>query len=755
VTTSLNPSDKSASITLSNNNLTWQSTGAAVTYFDARSVDTVSGKVYFEWVVNNRTPGQEALAVGIATTSASLTSFPGNTTDSWGYYSEAGTVWFNNAVVTTIGLGNYVGAVICTAWDDDNKLIWIKVDGGNWNNSSTANPATGTGGISVSGLLGSAGARKVIVTSANPNRADQGTLRFTAGTWTYEPPVGFYEINSPAPRIRAIQASVEGRAAAVTSTTSVFNTNPTSGNLLVAWVALYNGSAAVTGTVTDNKSNTWTRRAQQTTGLATVELWTAPVTSTGASFTITATASAGSSQINVVAVEFSGLSGYDTNATATSGASSTSLTLTSGTASADYSLSAIIAASDSGSTNSGYIVPPAYTSVSVQQSSASVVGYIGSFDDSVSGRWPIIATQQYNAQTNMSAAMIVLSVSTPATGADLSQAWQPNAFLWFPQVGGGTVINVSLSETATAAETITVTMTMPVTLAETASALETISGALIMSVNMPETVTANETVTAAVTMPVTVSETASALETITNIMTLVATMSETATAAETITNNMVLVGTVTESGSASDTANGNLIIPVSVSESGSAVDTITGGLLLLASVAETLSASDSPACALSIFGVCSESGTASDTSTANMVMPVSVSETLAAAETILANIVMNMTISEAGNAVDLSALQGATYNVDVAEVASAADLQSAALSIAVNIAESASALDTQTNTATLVAFVAESGNANDTSDASGGGGTTIYSVGGKYVTGRFLTITVYYPQIGVTKQTDD
>lgn len=745
--------------------------------------------------------------------------------------------------------------------------------------------------------------------------------------------------------IAVVQTSTEGRSAGVSSVNATFSSNPVVGNKIIAWVAMWNSGSAPTGTVTDSAGNAWTRRVQQSRGNATVEIWEALVTVTGGSFAVTCTASLGSSEINCIAVEYSGLGNYSTNATGGSVSNTINTTLTTGSIGKPYSLVATIISADSGSTDAGWLIPKGMTQLARQISSAAVLGYAAAYDRLFSGTWPSITLWQYNIQNNIAAASAVFVETAPAsgaagfssagsgltisnnnltlqhTGADgdanailgsyqttgkfyieftvenfnssdfnslqfglatsgvannvllwnggsnsvgtmtagagwsinfvtsgttnsysvtnrvdfawdagagliamrvngsswygatsaadpaagtnmfsfapggslafrvgmfkqnqrvtaatasnswagtppsgfgelpgtvLEQAWQPNAFLYFPQAtGGGGVINVSLAETATAADTITVTMTIPVTLAETASALETISGALIMSVNMPETITANETVTAAVTMPVTVTETASALETITNIMTLVATMSETATAADTVTNNMVLVGTVTESSTASDTANGNLIIPVSVSESGSAVDTITGGLLLLASVAETLSASDSPACALSIFGVCSESGTASDTSTANLIMPVNVSETLTAAETILANIVMNLTISEAGSAVDLSSLQGTTYNVDVTEVTSAADLQSAALSIAVNIAESASALDTQTNTATLVAFVAESGNANDTSDASGGGGTTIYSVGGKYVTGRFLTITVYYPQIGVTKQTDD
>jgi hypothetical protein len=46
------------------------------------------------------------------------------------------------------------GSVVDVAVDLGGAVIWFRVSGGNWNNSGTANPATGTGGVSLSTMTG-------------------------------------------------------------------------------------------------------------------------------------------------------------------------------------------------------------------------------------------------------------------------------------------------------------------------------------------------------------------------------------------------------------------------------------------------------------------------------------------------------------------------------------------------------------------------------------------------------------------------
>jgi hypothetical protein len=49
---------------------------------------------------------------------------------------------------------NPTGHVVDFAIDLDNSLMWSRYDGGNWNGSGTADPATGAGGHSISGFTG-------------------------------------------------------------------------------------------------------------------------------------------------------------------------------------------------------------------------------------------------------------------------------------------------------------------------------------------------------------------------------------------------------------------------------------------------------------------------------------------------------------------------------------------------------------------------------------------------------------------------
>lgn len=83
-------------------------------------------------------------------------------------------------------LSALTGHVVCAAYDFGNALEWIRLDGtGNWNNSGTADPATGVGGNAIQaaqtwypicGLFG------------NPNTA---TLNASPGSFIGVAPAGF------------------------------------------------------------------------------------------------------------------------------------------------------------------------------------------------------------------------------------------------------------------------------------------------------------------------------------------------------------------------------------------------------------------------------------------------------------------------------------------------------------------------------------------------------------------------------------
>ena len=64
---------------------------------------------------------------------------------------ETGAVSINGTSSGFPNLGSLSGTnTLCIAWDSDAKLVWFRKNAENWNNSGTANPATGIGGLSVS-----------------------------------------------------------------------------------------------------------------------------------------------------------------------------------------------------------------------------------------------------------------------------------------------------------------------------------------------------------------------------------------------------------------------------------------------------------------------------------------------------------------------------------------------------------------------------------------------------------------------------
>ncbi len=98
--------------------------------------------------------------VGIGTTSMNYNgvtpdpynSYPGNDNQSIGLNS-GGEYWFNGTIQAS-GLPTWTsGDTIDVAVSVINNKIWIRVNGGNWNNSPTDNPATGTGGQGILGGL--------------------------------------------------------------------------------------------------------------------------------------------------------------------------------------------------------------------------------------------------------------------------------------------------------------------------------------------------------------------------------------------------------------------------------------------------------------------------------------------------------------------------------------------------------------------------------------------------------------------------
>ena len=152
--TTWNPSDKTASVTLSGGNLT-ATTASTAAYQGVRSTSSKStGKVYFEiTVVSVGGFSGGALYMGLASSGQSLTGQPGDSSqDGIGYTANGAGIEFNGSVDIGYNLSIANGDILCFAIDFGAKDGWVARSRsgtlGPWNNNfgGTGNPATGAFG---------------------------------------------------------------------------------------------------------------------------------------------------------------------------------------------------------------------------------------------------------------------------------------------------------------------------------------------------------------------------------------------------------------------------------------------------------------------------------------------------------------------------------------------------------------------------------------------------------------------------------
>lgn len=183
--TAFDANKKGSSVALSGSNLTAtvsSGTGSVL------STNAISGLTYFEMVMGATLSGSCTVGVGRADMSTSALVGAGTTAIG---YNKDGTVKINNVTQATIAAyvaGNNIGMAI----DPANKLIWFRVNGGNWNNDviGNQNPVGAVGGIS-------------FATSATPCYAAWGgsattsaTAKFASGSWTYTAPTGYAQMDT-------------------------------------------------------------------------------------------------------------------------------------------------------------------------------------------------------------------------------------------------------------------------------------------------------------------------------------------------------------------------------------------------------------------------------------------------------------------------------------------------------------------------------------------------------------------------------
>jgi hypothetical protein len=237
--TAWNPADKTADCVLSNGNLSARSNQFGNQC--ARSVyGTATGKYYWEYTFVDA--GNSAC--GIATLAAPLIGIGVGGAAGVSYVVRSGTVYVGTS--NLLALPSFsAGNVACMALDLTAQLIWFRNGAaGQWNNSGTANPATGTGGLAVS-FVGAGVAAYGLYASNNATPNGMVTANFGDSAFAGVPPNGFTAGFGPATDARVTQALAEhwlttNPAAQITQVVAEHWASVASGNLqaVVTFVAL-------------------------------------------------------------------------------------------------------------------------------------------------------------------------------------------------------------------------------------------------------------------------------------------------------------------------------------------------------------------------------------------------------------------------------------------------------------------------------------------------------------------------------------
>jgi hypothetical protein len=181
------PSNKGTDVTLSSGNLSATNTSASNVYETARSTTSHSaGKYYVEFIINVQA-ANNAVVLGFANGSSGLNDYISDGNNGVGFYNTI--IALNNTQLKDITVAHSQGDNVSMAIDFGGQLIWYRINGRNWNNDPTGNPATGAIGATFSTMA--AGPYFAAVSMNGSGNNNQVTANFGGTAYTYTPPSGF------------------------------------------------------------------------------------------------------------------------------------------------------------------------------------------------------------------------------------------------------------------------------------------------------------------------------------------------------------------------------------------------------------------------------------------------------------------------------------------------------------------------------------------------------------------------------------
>lgn len=197
------PSKKGAGVTLSNANQTAVFTATQQTVLGITGV--TSGKYYFEVTFTAGASSGNA-AVGLVPSNEPLTGsqigYNDGVTGSIGCFQSSGNVYKDGSSSQVGSANNFstVGNYLCIAVDATNRLVWFKSGTNAWNGNAANDPATGVGGIPISGT-------GTIYPAIGTDKVATWTANFGANNFNQTIPAGFSSWVAGAPTTQLITPS--------------------------------------------------------------------------------------------------------------------------------------------------------------------------------------------------------------------------------------------------------------------------------------------------------------------------------------------------------------------------------------------------------------------------------------------------------------------------------------------------------------------------------------------------------------------
>lgn len=250
--------------------------------------------------------------------------------------------------------------------------------------------------------------------------------------------------------------------------------------------------------------------------------------------------------------------------------------------------------------------------------------------------------------------------------------------------GGGGSFSADVSESISAADTISAAMTAASAIAEAMSLADTPAASMSATATLSESIGLTDTISQTPTMTGAVEESINLADTVTETMSATAAMSESIALADTVSGSVgEVTAAMSESVSLVDTVSESMTATAAIAETITLSDTVAGAMTATASVSEAVSLADTVTAAVGAFSVSvSESITLADTVSAVMTATVAIAESLALADTPSVTMTASRSVSESMSLVD-SIAGGLALTAAVSENIALADLVTCAFNAAI------------------------------------------------------------------------